>query len=368
MLVKVKSFHLLHEILIYKTETSSMKKLLTLSVLLLFVINEMKAQDIAQKYAATITQEDLRKHLSIIASDDMEGRETTKPGQYKAARYLASEFEKLGLKKIVALGDYKSYFQWFDVYVNGKSQRLALKENQKPDDYEIKSSMNVIGLLEGSTHPEEYIVISAHYDHIGINRKGEINNGADDDGSGTSAVLEIAEAFITAKKEGKGPERSILFLLVSGEEKGLLGSAYFTDKSSLIPLNAIVCNLNIDMIGRQDEKHKSDEYVYLIGADKLSNDLDKISKAMNKKYTNYELDYTYNDEKDPNRFYYRSDHYNFAKNNIPVIFFFSGVHEDYHKPGDDIEKILFPKYSKIVQLVFHIAWEVSNRPKPLRLN
>ncbi|MFT4733718.1 MAG: Zn-dependent M28 family amino/carboxypeptidase, partial [Arcticibacterium sp.] len=181
-------------------------------------------------------------------------------------------------------------------------------------------------------------------------------------------VLEIAEAFITAKKEGKGPERSILFLLVSGEEKGLLGSAYFTDKSSLIPLNAIVCNLNIDMIGRQDEKHKSDEYVYLIGADKLSNDLDKISKAMNKKYTNYELDYTYNDEKDPNRFYYRSDHYNFAKNNIPVIFFFSGVHEDYHKPGDDIEKILFPKYSKIVQLVFHIAWEVSNRPKPLRLN
>ncbi|MFT5885497.1 MAG: Zn-dependent M28 family amino/carboxypeptidase [Arcticibacterium sp.] len=354
--------------MIKKAETSSMKKLLTVSILLCLTINVLRAQDVAQKYAATITQEDLRKHLSIIASDDMEGRETTTPGQYKAARYIASEFEKLGLKRIVELGDYKSYFQWFDVYVKGKSQLLDLKESQKPEDYEIKSSMNVMGLLEGSTHPEEYLVISAHYDHLGINGKGEINNGADDDGSGTSAVLEIAEAFMAAKKDGKGPERSILFLLVAGEEKGLLGSAYFTDKNPPIPLSSIVCNLNIDMIGRQDIKHKTDEYVYLIGADKLSNDLDNISKAVNEKYINFELDYTYNNEKDPNRFYYRSDHYNFAKHNIPVIFFFTGVHEDYHKPGDDIEKILFPKYSKITQLVFHTAWEVSNRSKPLKLN
>ena len=345
-----------------------MKKNLFGFLLLLFTTNLVWAQKLEKKYAETITQEDLRKHLTIIASDDMEGRETTTIGQYKTARYLASEFEKLGLERIVDLGEYKSYFQWFDVFVKGRTQRLSLRENQKPQDYEIKSSMNVLGLLEGSTHPNEYIIISAHYDHLGINRKGEINNGADDDGSGTAAVLEIAEAFVKAKSEGNGPKRSIIFLLVAGEEKGLLGSAYFTDKNPIVPLESIVCNLNIDMIGRKDKNHKTDEYVYLIGADKLSNDLDKISKSVNKKYINFELDYTYNNKKDPNRFYYRSDHYNFAKNGIPVIFFFTGVHEDYHKPGDDIEKILFPKYSKITQLVFHTAWEVTNRQKRLKLN
>ena len=184
--------------------------------------------------------------------------------------------------------------------------------------------------------------------------------GADDDGSGTVAVLEIAQAFMKAKQEGHGPRRSILFLNVSGEEKGLLGSQYYTE-NPIYPLNNTITDLNVDMIGRIDENHENDKYVYLIGADRLSTDLHLISEACNEEYANLELDYTFNKKSDPNKFYYRSDHYNFAKNNIPVIFYFSGVHEDYHKPTDDVEKILFPKMVQISRLIFHTAWELANR-------
>jgi hypothetical protein len=226
---------------------------------------------------------------------------------------------------------------------------------------EMVSSENVLAFIEGSdeTLKNEIVVVSAHYDHIGI-VNGEINNGADDDGSGTVSAMEIAEAFIQAKKEGNGPKRSILILHVSGEEKGLFGSDYYT-RHPVYPLANTVCDLNIDMIGRVDEAHKDNEkYVYLIGSDRLSMDLHNISETVNKKTSNLTLDYTFNSEDDPNQFYYRSDHYNFAKNNIPVIFYFSGVHEDYHKPGDDPEKILYDKMCSIAQLVFSTAWEVAN--------
>lgn len=334
-------------------------------ILLTFTI---KAQDLSLKYSKTITEEDLKKQLSIIASDEMEGRETSTPGQYKAARFLANEFEKLGLKKIVPLYQYMSYFQWFDVYKTGKKQQLSLNANESSENYVQAASMNVAGMIIGKSIPEEFIVISAHYDHIGIDSNGDINNGADDDGSGTAAVLEIAEAFVQAQKDGNGPERSILFLLVAGEEKGLLGSKYFTNVNPLIPLEKIVCDLNIDMIGRKDNKHETEEYLYLIGADKLSKELDNMSNTANKKYLNYEIDYTYNNMDDPNRFYYRSDHYNFAQKGIPIIFFFTGVHEDYHRPTDDVEKILFPKYCKITKYIFHIAWDVANLKHRIKLN
>ena len=182
-------------------------------------------------------------------------------------------------------------------------------------------STNVLGYLPGSDLKEEVVVITAHYDHIGI-VDGEINNGADDDGSGTVTVLELAEAFAQAKTNGHGPRRSILFMCVSGEEKGLLGSKYYTD-NPIYPLENTICNLNIDMVGRVDDKHKKNpDYVYLIGSDKLSTELHALSEEANTTYTQIELDYTYNEPGDPNRFYYRSDHYNFAKNNIPVIFYF----------------------------------------------
>jgi len=221
---------------------------------------------------------------------------------------------------------------------------------------------NVAAIIRGSEKPDEIIVISAHLDHEGI-KDGEIYNGADDDGSGSVALLQIAQAFKKAQMEGHGPKRSILLLHVTGEEKGLLGSQYYTDFDPIFPLANTVANLNIDMIGRVDPKHedKNNNYVYLIGADKLSTELHEISEAANKKYMNIELDYTYNDDNDPNRFYFRSDHYNFAKNNIPVIFYFNGTHADYHKPSDTPDKIRYDLLENRTRLVFYTAWELANR-------
>lgn len=229
------------------------------------------------------------------------------------------------------------------------------------------TSENVLAYLEGTEKPDELVVVTSHYDHLG--KKGdEIFNGADDDGSGTSSVLEMAEAFALAKKEGHGPKRSMLFMTVSGEEKGLLGSEFYTD-NPVFPLKNTVANLNIDMIGRIDENHAPDSnYVYIIGSDKLSTELHALSENVNTTYSGIEFDYTYNDVNDPNRFYYRSDHYNFAKNNIPVIFYFTGVHEDYHQPTDTVDKIMFQKMEKIARLIFHTAWEIANRDERLKVN
>jgi len=242
---------------------------------------------------------------------------------------------------------------------------VAVKAERKSETIETE---NVAAFMEGSDKKDEILVISAHLDHIGISDNGEINNGADDDGSGTVSLLEIAEAFSKAKSEGKGPRRSILFLNVTGEEKGLFGSEYYSE-NPLFPLKNTIADLNIDMIGRVDQAHANDpKYVYLIGSDKLSSKLHAISEEANKKYINYKLDYTFNDPKDPNRFYYRSDHYNFAKMGVPVIFYFTGVHEDYHRPGDDVEKILFDKQAPIVKLVFHTAWELVNREERIEVD
>ncbi|WP_046756700.1 M28 family peptidase [Kordia jejudonensis] len=230
------------------------------------------------------------------------------------------------------------------------------------DEIKQIDSENVAAIIVGDEKPEEYIIISAHLDHEGV-KNGEIYNGADDDGSGTVAILEIAEAFKKAKAEGNGPRRSVVFLHVTGEEKGLLGSRYYTDYDPIFPLENTVTNLNIDMIGRIDPKRKEGDrnYVYLIGSDKLSTELHEISEAANKKYTNIELDYTFNDENDPNRYYYRSDHYNFAKNNIPVIFYFNGTHDDYHRPTDTPDKINYDLLTNRTRLVFYTAWELANR-------
>ena len=256
----------------------------------------------------------------------------------------------------------------------GKALNSSIMENNQPkvikadtkltieNKSQSISSENVVAFIEGSEKPKEIVVISAHLDHEGI-KNGEVYNGADDDGSGTIAILEIAEAFKMAEKAGHGPKRSILFLHVTGEEKGLLGSRHYTDNDPIFPLEDTVADLNIDMIGRTDPKRKEGDrnYIYLIGSDKLSTELHNISEDVNTKYCNVELDYTYNDENDPNRFYYRSDHYNFAKNNIPVIFYFNGTHDDYHRPSDTADKIEYDLLENRARLVFHTAWEVANR-------
>ena len=237
--------------------------------------------------------------------------------------------------------------------------KINLEVENKSD---VIMSENVVAFIKGSEKPEEILVISAHLDHEGI-KNGQIYNGADDDGSGTVAILEIAEAFKLAEKAGHGPKRSILFLHVTGEEKGLLGSKYYADVDPIFPLENTVANLNIDMIGRTDPKRTigTRNYIYLIGSDKLSTDLHTISEDANSKYIQMELDYKFNDDNDPNRFYYRSDHYNFAKNNIPVIFYFNGTHDDYHQPSDTADKIEYDLLETRTRLVFYTAWEVANR-------
>lgn len=254
------------------------------------------------------------------------------------------------------------------------SKKIKKREIKVPFSIEVIrkterfTSENVLCFIPGRDPmlAHELLVLTAHYDHIGTDGI-VINNGADDDGSGTVSILELAKAFKTASDEGFAPRRSILLMTVSGEEKGLLGSEWYTTYP-IYPLENTVANLNIDMIGRTDAEHSDENYVYLIGSDRLSADLHHISENCNTLYTGLALDYTYNDEKDPNRYYYRSDHYNFAKNNIPVIFYFSGVHEDYHKPGDTADKIRYEKMEKIARLVFHTAWEIANRDERPRLN
>lgn len=233
----------------------------------------------------------------------------------------------------------------------------------------IVGTENVLGYLEGSDKKDELIVITSHYDHIGKKDKGEgdlINNGADDDGSGTVTVLQLAKAFAKAKEDGNGPRRSILFMTVSGEENGLLGSDYYT-QYPVFPLENTVVNLNVDMIGRRDAEHKeSPPYVYVIGSDKLSSELHELSESVNKKYTNLIFDYTYNDESHPARLYYRSDHWNFAQKNIPIIFYFDGIHEDYHQPSDEVDKIEFDLLTARAKCIFFTAWEIAHRSERIK--
>jgi len=241
----------------------------------------------------------------------------------------------------------------------GKAIPCAVSMRHQPVITELRSE-NVLGYVEGTDRKEELVVVTAHYDHIGMSN-GEVYNGADDDGSGTVALLEMAQAFALAKAAGHGPRRSMLFMPVSGEEKGLLGSEFYSDHP-VFPLASTVADLNIDMIGRTDSIHAdSPPYVYIIGSDRLSTELHRINEEANKAHVGLELDYSFNAPDDPNRFYFRSDHYNFARYGVPVIFYFSGVHEDYHQPGDEVEKIRFDLLEQRTRLVFATAWELANR-------
>ena len=297
-------------------------------------------------YMNSITSQELKTHLTIVASDEMEGRETGSLGQKKAGEYLIECYKNNDIPFPKGATDF--YQKIPAAYLNAKR------------DESLSDSENIWAFIEGSEKPNEIIVISAHYDHVGI-KNGEVYNGADDDGSGTVALLEIAQAFAKAKKEGKGPKRSILFLHMTGEEHGLHGSRYYSE-NPLFPLANTITDINIDMIGRRDERHtKSNNYVYIIGSDYLSTDLFTICEEANKKYVHLDLDYKFNDRNDPNRFYYRSDHYNFAKNGIPSVFLFNGVHDDYHKATDEVSKIEFDALAKRTQLAFSIAWEIANR-------
>ncbi|MBL7702281.1 MAG: M28 family peptidase [Ferruginibacter sp.] len=230
------------------------------------------------------------------------------------------------------------------------------------------NASNVVGVVEGTDKKDEYVFVTAHYDHLGM-RDGKIYYGADDDGSGTVAVIQMAEAFQKAATEGNRPRRTMVFMTVSGEEKGLWGSEYYSD-NPFFPLDKTTVDLNIDMIGRTDTERTTADtlnYVYVIGHDKISSDLPIINEGANNKYTNLVLDYKFDDPNDQNRIYFRSDHYNFARKGVPVLFFYDGMLKaDYHKPTDTVDKISWDLYEKRARMIFHTAWEMANRNDMLK--
>ncbi len=516
-------------------------KRLALSFCLVLGISAAFAQnDPAATYAGEITGKNLQKHLSIIASAEMEGRETGTEGQRKAAAYIEAQFKAMGLQSVPALNGYqqfyplyqdsllttsltaggkdavfgtdfiaplnanetgkfkakklifigygiddKLYSDYTNVNVKGKvvvfmlgepkkdgkflisgttrgsewsfpgiSKKLATAAakgavgalvinpqqesfNQRAVDNSKKTGVyfprandakminyallshafartilgndfaidtiiatakrgeilkingfekkyktsfsfdkyrntinasNVVGIIEGTDKKDEYIFLTGHYDHLGM-RNGKIYYGADDDGSGTVAVINMAEAFMKAAKEGYRPRRTIVFMTVSGEEKGLWGSEYYSDHP-FYPLDKTSVNLNTDMVGRIDTERKTADslnYVYVIGHDKLSSELPIINEGVNNKYTQLVLDYKFDDPADPNRIYFRSDHYNFARKGVPILFFYDGMlKSDYHQPGDTVDKIYWDLYEKRVKMIFHTAWEMANRDSMLK--
>ncbi|WP_040280947.1 M28 family metallopeptidase [Psychroserpens damuponensis] len=294
-------------------------------------------------YLNTITKAELKQHVYAFSSDEFQGRMTGEPGHHKASKFIKDYYISEAIPS--PLGS--KYYQ-------------HIPESYFSDG--IKKSQNVIAYIKGSEFPEEVIIISAHSDHEGYTDT-EIYNGADDNGSGTAAVFEMAQAFKIAALEGHRPKRSVVFLHVTAEEVGLHGSRYYT-QYPVFSMKNTVANLNIDMIGRVDDAHIDNQnYIYVIGANRLSTELHYISEAANTEFTNLELDYKFNSDNDPNRYYYRSDHYNFAQKGVPVIFYFNGEHEDYHEPTDTPEKINYELLEKRTKLIFATAWYLANSEK-----
>ena len=312
--------------------------------------DQVKKDSVKEKYANQIQVDDLKEHLFLLSSDILEGRKTGEKRQEMAVNYFTAFYDHIGL---LAPSDYPEY-----------TQKIPKEFFEDKSD---GPSENVLAFIKGSEFPNEVVIISAHYDHLGM--KGEeVYNGADDNASGSSALMELAQSFQMAKKQGNGPKRSILFLHLTGEEIGLYGSQYYIE-NPVFSLDSTVVDLNIDMVGRVDKEHfDKKNYIYLIGSNRLSQDLHKLSEKANKSFTNLKLDYTYNASDDPYKYYERSDHYNFAKNNIPIIFYFNGSHEDYHKITDTADKIDFDLLALRTKLVFYTAWEIANREDRLVLD
>lgn len=306
----------------------------------------------------TVTGSRLKAHLEFIASDLLEGRDTPSRGLDIAAAYIAAQLKLWGVQPG---GDNGTYFQ-----------KVTINVDNQPRVYS-----NVVGIVPGSDPvlKSEYVAFGAHYDHVGVNGEGpgdHIWNGADDDGSGTVAVLEIAHAFATGQK----PKRSLIFVWHAGEEKGLWGSKHFVDNPT-VPIDKIIAQLNIDMIGRSRaegdtsnaNKNLTDaNSIYVIGSKMLSDDLGNAVANVNKDLLKMNLDYKYDDPKDPEQFYYRSDHFNYASKGIPIAFFFSGVHEDYHQPSDEVSKIDFQKMERVSRTVYSIGWSLAQAPTRPKLN
>jgi hypothetical protein len=302
------------------------------------------ASDVPLEGLEIIDQDDIHARLTFFASDYFEGREAGTKGGDLAAAYLAGELGEIG---VAAVMPDSSYLQRFRMPAAG------------PPGSHRDSTQNVIGLIPGSDPAVagQVVAIGAHYDHVGIGAAvngDSIYNGADDDGSGTVALLEVAEALV----QGPRPRRSVILVFHGAEEMGLLGSFFFTLQPPL-PRDSIVAQLNVDMVGRNARDSLS-----IIGAGRISSELENIV-VRQARAEGLHLDFTFDAPDHPERLYYRSDHYNYAQYGIPIAFFFSGLHPDYHQPSDEVEKIDFVKVERAAELVYRVAWEVANRPERL---
>ena len=323
--------------------------------------------------AVMIIDADLRKSISENRNVLLSSRLQLGKGEEPEGKFANNIFISPGMAKTLIGGKFAKVVKARKkIEKKGKSKMVKLPADLNIVMKKKENSLageNVVGYIEGVDPKlkEEIVVVSAHYDHLG-KRGDDVFNGADDNGSGTTTALEIAEAFSKAQQVGVGPRRSVVVMLVTGEEKGLLGSKYYVEYPTFKLENTVV-DINVDMVGRVDEKHKDNpNYIYVIGADRLSTELHEINEVANKQTMQLELDYTYNEESDPNRYYYRSDHYNFAEKGIPAIFYFNGTHADYHMISDTVEKINFEKMEKVGKLVFATAWELANRTKRIEVD
>jgi len=355
---------------------------------------------------ASITPGDLRTRLFIYADDSMMGREAGTIGNFKATAYIAAEVARLGLEPA---GDSGTYFQ------NIRATSTRFQGSAIP-----AYARNVIAILRGSdpTLRAEYVAIGAHNDHIGVRpaavdhdslraynfeltrlgapvwdrrsrgrrdslrsqininldslhrahpaRRDSIANGADDDGSGTVTVLEIAEALAAMPEK---PRRSVIFVWHTAEEKGLLGSKWFTEHPT-VPREQIVAQLNMDMVGRgsaADISGGGPDYLQLVGSRRVSTELGDIVEAVNAASSRpFKFDYQFDANGHPERIYCRSDHYNYARYGIPITFFTTGLHPDYHQVTDEPQYIDYDHMTRIAGLVRDIAVRVANldhRPK-----
>jgi hypothetical protein len=289
------------------------------------------------------------------------------------------------MANVIFAGERQSASMLFNAsYGAGQPTSFAMNEQKRitlnvANNTETIPTQNVVAVWEGSDPvlKNEYVALGAHYDHVGSGcppvGTDNICNGADDDGSGTTALLGMAEALAKAPTR---PKRSILFVWHCGEEKGLWGSRYFVEYPT-VPLNQIVAQINLDMIGRSkkegDSNPRNNELtgpnaIYLIGSTMMSTELGELVHAVNKSYLNITYDTRYDDPRDPNRFFSRSDHYNYARKGIPIIFFFDGVHEDYHRAGDTADKIDYEKMEKVTRTIYMTLWEIANQAKRPRVD
>lgn len=290
---------------------------------------------------ATITAEDAYNRIALLSHDSLAGRDTPSEGLETAAAYLVSEHVRFGLEPA---GLQETFYQRYPFVPRIVPVGMVREQSFPP---------NVVALLRGSD-PElrdEYVVLSAHFDHVGIGMPVDgdsIYNGADDNASGTAALLEVAEALAALPE---APRRSMIFLHVSGEEHGLIGSRYYSDNPT-VPISQIIANINVDMVGRN-----SPDSIVVIGKNYSS--LGPLSEKVGRDHP--EIGLVIADDIWPQeRFFYRSDHYNFARLEIPSIFIFAGVHEDYHAPSDEVEKIDAGKVARVAKLIFHTVLEIAN--------